>query len=107
MESEPSRCCIFLIVVFYTFILSFFSINASYADQYYDPQTRRYIEVQTNTPVQKYIQLVPTQAHINAEQQRIARQKAIETQMEEEAKNTANRRFDPSRFHRTEDVGFY
>ncbi len=106
MDPEPNR----FLFIFSTFIVYLFS-TASYADQYYDPQTRRYIEVdsqQTAVVRQKTMQrAVPTVAEINTEKQRVARQIAYEAQAEEEARNSSSRRFDPNRFHRTEDVGFY
>ena len=112
MDPEPNR-------FFLAFLTSFLFIwKVSYAEQYYDPQTRRYIEIEQNAiqqPAQsqqvqrqKYPQrVIPTQAEIELERQQVAKQRAIEVQMELEARNAGNKRFDPSRFHKTEDVGFY
>ena len=115
MDPEPNR--------FFLAFIIFFSLvfKISHAEQYYDPQTRRYIEIeQSTTPQapqqvqppqfqrQKYPQrAIPTQAEIEIERQKVERQRAIEAQMEIEARNAGNKRFDPSRFHKTEDVGFY
>jgi len=112
MDPEPNR-------FFLAFLISFLFIwKVSYAEQYYDPQTRRYIEIEQNAiqqPAQsqqvqrqKYPQrVIPTHTEIEIERQQVAKQRAIEAQMELEARNTGNKRFDPSRFHKTEDVGFY
>mgnify|MGYP000882683775 CR=1 FL=1 len=108
MDPEPNRFFL-AFIIFFSFIC-----KISYAEQYYDRQTRRYIEVgqQPATPQQfqrpKYPQrAMPTQSEIEIERQKIAKQQAIELQMEIEARNSGNKRFDPSRFHKTEDVGFY
>ena len=112
MDPEPNR-------FFLAFIIFFlFTWKVSHAEQYYDPQTRRYIELEQNVTQQpaqlqqvqrqRYPQrVIPTQSEIEMERQKVAKQRAIEAQMEIEARNMGNKRFDPSRFHKTEDVGFY
>lgn len=89
-----------------------------YADQYYDPVTRRYIESTPSPrkppvlrqPLQPMGQnILPTQAEIAAErrrieQERIAAENAKRRQATESSGIQARRKFDPNRYHRTEDI---
>lgn len=111
MDPEPKR---------FSFVLLFFFLfywNFSYAEQYYDPQTRRYIEI-APAPQARYQpqplknprqmqRVIPTSAEIELERQRAERQRALEAEADAKARDAGNKRFDPSRFHRTEDIRFY
>ncbi len=111
MDPEPKRFIAMLAI----FLLFFWKV--SFAEQYYDPQTRRYIEIephqikyQAPQPVRNSMQMqrvFPTQAEIDFERQRIERQRIVEQEADAKARDAGNKRFDPSRFHRTEDVRFY
>ncbi len=84
----------------------------SYAEQYYDPVTRRYI--QKNPVVKKPIRslpnqyALPTQAEIEAERKRLEQEQLEEEQRLQQLRDSsgtqARRRFDPNRYHKTEDI---
>jgi hypothetical protein len=73
----------------------------SYAEQYYDPVTRRYI--QKNPVVRKPIRPLPNQYSLPTQQEQLEEEQRLQ-QLRDSSGTQARRRFDPNRYHRTEDI---
>jgi hypothetical protein len=112
---------LFLCFIIIVFTLPFFS----FAEQYYDPITRRYIQKQPQivpvTPPQNIQQVqqrpvkypvnaraLPTPQEIEAAQIQAEQEREAEKQRMMQIRNSsgteAYRRFDPNRYHKTEQI---
>ncbi len=116
MGWDSYKC--FLSFIFFVLMIPF----VSYAAQYYDPATKRYIthtyhKPSYNTNNNQMINrrrvmepILPTHAQIVREKQQREYQRKIERERLKNIRDSSGthsrRRFDPNRYHRTEEINF-
>jgi hypothetical protein len=99
------------ILLFCTFYLAMLS-SFSYDERYYDPVTSRYIQkdVPQRIPRERVQVKILTQEEIQAEKERLEQERFEESErlrkIRESAGTESRRRYDPTRYHRTEEVVF-
>lgn len=104
----PSFNKVILCITLFCFALS----PVSHAERYYDPKTRRYIQKEYKQRIQRQKVQVKMLTHEEiefarqkAEQERLAEKERLQ-RIRESASTESRRRYDPNRYHRTEEVVF-
>lgn len=109
-------CRVFLFLLYY--VVCIIVSQQAYCVQYYDPKSRRYVTIEDeNQDIRgirsqirnngSQMRAIPNAREIDAENRRRIQQEQEKVEQQRNAGTQAYRKFDPNRYHKTEEISFF